>query len=160
MIRKALLSTVATLLLAGSLTLTAQAVNMQDKGYWKATSNTARSITGDIQLGAGGIAINFAVYKFFPFKTLTGDDVKALFNLDAAPTAGGQLYRMTIPGDKKFLHKNTLCGSEDVQWMATYVSDAGKTMQVALFSGAKLPDFNPEALMNATNLCGTFTYSR
>jgi hypothetical protein len=56
------------------------------------------------------------------------------------------------------LHKNTLCGSDDAQWMATYV--VGKDLQIAFFSGATMPVFTIDALANNPNLCGTFTYTR
>jgi hypothetical protein len=35
-----------------------------------------------------------------------------------------------------------------------------RTMYVAFFSGANTPEFTPEAMANATDLCGTFTYAR
>ena len=35
---------------------------------------------------------------------------------------------LNIPGSKKFLHKNSLCGSEDTQWMAAFVE--GRSLHI------------------------------
>jgi len=51
-----------------------------------------------------------------------------------------------------------LCGSEDTQWMATYV--LGKTLEIAFFSGPKMPVFTMDAMENSTDLCGKFSYAR
>jgi hypothetical protein len=56
------------------------------------------------------------------------------------------------------VRKNTLCGGEDTQWMATYVTR--HTLRVAFFSGDDMPVFTFDAMQNATALCGTFTYGR
>jgi len=146
------IATVA-LLLAASLTATAQ-----DAGFWKATSNTARSITGDISFGGDKVMISFSTYTIAQVRTLNAAEVNAVFNADASGTAHGNVYALSIPAKKYFQHKNTLCGAEDTQYMATCAS--GKELQVAFFSGSKLPVFTPDALANSTALCGTFTYSR
>ena len=91
-------------------------------------------------------------------RTLTPDEITALFHTDATANGTGNLFRTDIPGDKRFAHKNTLCGSEDVQWLATYIQ--GKTLQLAMFSGNDMPKLTADALANPTNLCGTYTYVR
>ena len=63
-----------------------------------------------------------------------------------------------MPAGKKFLHKNTLCGGEDTQWVATWVS--GHTLRLAFFSGTAMPVLTTEAVANSTTLCGTYTYVR
>ena len=50
------------------------------------------------------------------------------------------------------------CGSEDTQWMATYVT--GRTLKVALFSGEEMPEFTFEAISKSSAVCGTYTYAR
>lgn len=82
--------------------------------------------------------------------------MSAAFDAASDAGGGGHLYRLSIPGDKKFLHKNTICGGEDAQWVATYV--AGHSLQLAFFSGSKMPVFTPDALANSASLCGTFSY--
>jgi hypothetical protein len=59
---------------------------------------------------------------------------------------------------QRFLHKNTLCGTQDTQWMAAYV--AGKSLQVAFFSGDDAPVFTFDAIAHSPNLCGTYIYVR
>ena len=146
-------------LVLSALLLCTLAVNAQEKGTWRALSKTARSITGDIMLSDEHISIDFTSFTIAQIKPLSAGEAAAAFNPDSPlPAGSGNLYRLNIAGAKKFLGKNTLCGAEDTQWMATYVS--GKTLQVAFFSGESIPVLTPEAVVNATNLCGTYTYIR
>jgi hypothetical protein len=78
--------------------------------------------------------------------------------VDINTSGKGHLYKVSIPGSKKFMHKNTLCGGEDTQWMAAYAE--GRTLHLALFSGQKMPVFTLDAISNSSTLCGTFTYTR
>jgi hypothetical protein len=130
----------------------------QDKGTWHAVSNTANSITGDIAISDAKLMINFTSFPLAHIRSLQAAEISAVF--DAALDAGGSgnLYRLNINGAQKFLHRNTLCGSEDTQWMVTFVE--GKSLQVAFFSGADTPVLKPEAVMNSQNVCGTFSYVR
>ena len=146
-------SIIPVLLLVCSLTCSAQ-----DKGYWRAASSTANSITGDISLAESKVTIDFFVFPLAHARTLAPAEVAAAFDADANAGYTGSLYRMTVPASKRFLHHNTLCGSEDTQWMATYVS--GHTLQVAFFSGPQPPVFTFDALRDSTDLCGTYTYAR
>ena len=152
-----LLKTLAASLLLCTLTLVA-AAQSQDKGYWRAASNTARSITGDVSLGDEKIIINFVGFPMVKARTLEKAEISALFDVDSTATGDGALYHLTVPAAKKFLNKNTLCGAEDTQWMVTYAS--GKSMRLALFSGQKAPVFTFNAISNSTDLCGTFEYVR
>ena len=102
--------------------------------------------------------INFAPFTIAQIRTLKPDEIGAAFDADTSAGGAGSLYRLNIPASKKFLHNNTLCGSEDTQWMATYV--AGHTLQVDFFSGEKPPVFTIDAISNSTDLCGTYTYAR
>ena len=139
--------------LLGSASLSAQ-----DRGYWRAASNNANQTTGDIVISDSKLTINFLSYSLAPIRKLSQTEAGAAFDADVNVAGGGNMYRLSIPGDKRFLHKNTLCGSEETQWMATYLE--GKTLKVAFFSDAKPPVFTLEALQNSTNLCGTFVYTR
>ena len=129
----------------------------QDHGYWRAQSKTASSITGDIAISEEKLTLGFSTFTIAQIRTLQPAEIISVFNTDAAQ-AGGNLYRVNIPASRTFLHKNTLCGAEDTQWMATYA--AGKTLQVAFLSGSKIPDLSAEAQINTPTLCGTYTYSR
>ena len=130
----------------------------QEKGYWAAASSTAKSITGDISISDTKVTINFAGFIIAQIRKMESAEVNAVFASEADGGASGNLYRLNIPAKQRFLHHNSLCGSDDAQWMVTSVGD--RTLRVAFFSGANTPVFTPEALANSTDLCGTFTYVR
>ena len=141
---------------ASALLLCAFAATAQEKGTWRAMSRTARSITGDVTLAPERITIDFQPFTIAQIRTLTPAEITTL-NPDGIPGTGN-LYRLSIPAGKKFLGRNTMCGADDTQWMATDLS--GKTLELAFFSGESMPVFTPEAFANATNLCGTYAYTR
>lgn len=130
----------------------------QDKGYWRAESSNANQITGDIAISDAKLTINFLAYSLASIRKLTAAEAGAAFDVDVNAAGGGNLYRLSVPGDKRFLHHNTLCGSEETQWMATWLE--GRTLHVALFSGGNMPVLTGEALSNSTDVCGIFSYSR
>lgn len=149
-----LLQTFAVFLLSCCLT-TAHA---QDKGYWRASSTTAKAITGDVSLSDEKIAINFSLFTMSRARTLDSAEVSAVFDADSSAGGSAGLYRLNIPAEKKFQHKNSLCGTEDVHWMVAYV--VANSMQLAFFSGDKVPVFTFDAVRNSTDLCGTYSYVR
>jgi hypothetical protein len=151
MIRCKLYVAAATLALACSLTA-------QDKGYWRAASNNANAITGDVTLSDTKVIINFATFTMAQIRTLSSSEVAATFDTDANAGFNGKLYRLMVPANTRFQHKNTLCGTADTQWMATFVT--GHNLKVAFFSGDNAPVLTFEAITNSTDLCGTFTYAR
>jgi hypothetical protein len=132
--------------------------NAQDGGAWRAASTNAISITSDIALGKDKLSIDYLVYPLAPIRPLKPVEVSAVFDADVNAGISGMLYRLKIPAAQRFLKKNTLCGGEDTQWMATYV--AGKTLEVAFFSGDDMPVFTFDAISKSTALCGTFAYER
>ena len=146
------LSLLAAILFASS------ASPAQEAGSWRAVSTTARAITGDVAFTDVKLYLNFYAFTLAQIRTLTPAEIAAVFPAGDAARGAGNLFRTEIPGGKRFLHKNTLCGSEDTQWVATFVS--GHTLQMALFSGNAIPPLTPEALANDPSLCGTFTYAR
>jgi hypothetical protein len=145
---------IATLALTCALHATAQ----QDRGYWQAASNSATSITGDISISQTKLTINLRSFILAPIRTLKPEEISAVFDADVNTAGPGTLYHLNIPADLRFLHKNTLCGSEATQYMVTYPS--GKTLQVAFFSGDAAPELTFDAISHSTNLCGTYTYAR
>ena len=130
----------------------------QDKGYWRAVSSAANDITGDITVSETKLTINFTGFPMAQIRRITPAESSAAFGADINEGGVGFLYRLNVPAARRFLHHNTLCGSEDTQWMVTYV--AGRTMQAAFFSGDAMPVITAEALANSTDVCGTFGYSR
>lgn len=140
------------------LTIGAPLCSAQDKGYWRSTSSSANDITGDITISDTRLTISLSGFPMAQIRRLTPAEASAAFGMDINAGGEGFLYRLNVPGARRFLHHNTLCGSEDTQWMATYVT--GRTMQVAFFSGDTMPVITAEALANSTDVCGTFAYSR
>ena len=102
--------------------------------------------------------INFTGFLIAQARQLTPPEVSAAFDADINAGGTGALYHLTVPASKRFLHHNTLCGTEETQWMATYVSD--RTLQLAFFSGSAAPVFTMDALAHSQDLCGTYTYVR
>ena len=146
-------SILAVLLLAFSLPAFAQ-----DKGYWRASSQTATSITGDIIIADTKITMNFLAWPLAHARSLTPVEISAVFDADSNVAQAGNLYHLNVAATQKFLHKNTLCGTDQTQWMATYIE--GRTLHVAFFSGSNPPVFTFDAIRNSTDLCGTFLYTR
>jgi len=151
--KKALLLAVGAACLFWSVLLKAQ-----DKGYWRAESSNANQITGDIAISESRLTINFVGYSLAPIRKLTPAEAASAFDVDVNTAGNGNLYRLSIPGDKRFLHHNTLCGSDEPQWMATYVE--ARTLHVALFSGSEMPIFTAESLSSSSDVCGIFSYAR
>ncbi len=152
--RKTLLPGIA----AGLLWICVLPCFAQDKGYWRAENSTAHSITGDIAITDFRLSINYFPFTLAQIRELKPAEAAAAFDTASHPGGNGYLYRTNVPAAKRFLHKNTLCGSDDTQWMATYA--AGNELQVVFFSGAAMPVFTSDALANSTSLCGMYTYTR
>jgi len=144
----------AAAMLGCALTAAAQ----EDRGYWRAASSNALAITGDVSIGELKVTLNFTTFPLAPIRRLKPTEVSAVFDADVNAGIEGSLYRLKVPPWKYIVKKNTLCGSEETQWMATYV--AGRNMQVAFFSGDDEPVFTFDAMQKTSALCGTFVYAR
>jgi hypothetical protein len=144
--------------IAGLVVVCGVAATAQEKGYWRAENSTAKSITGDVALSDEKISINLVSFTVSRIRGLEKEEASALFEADGVATGSGSLYRLSIPASRTFLKKNTLCGSENTQWMVTYV--AGRSLRVVFFSGQNPPVFTPDAIANSTDLCGRFGYVR
>jgi len=130
----------------------------EDRGLWKSASTSARNITGDIAIGEAKVTINFATFPLAPIRRLKPVEVSAVFDADVNAGIQGTLYRLHVPAQQYISRKNTLCGDEATQWMATYVT--GHTLKVAFFSGDDMPAFTFDAMQNTSALCGTYVYGR
>ncbi len=146
-------SAVCGLLLAGTL-----ACGAQEKGYWRAASSNANAITGDLSLAETKATIGFVTYPIAEIRKITAEEAAAAFDAEADTGGVGKLFRLRVPAEQKFAHHNTLCGTEETEWMVTYVE--GKTLQVAFFSGGTQPALTVDALANSTDVCGIFRYAR
>jgi len=130
----------------------------QELGPWRAANSPAQSITGDVAFSDTRLSIDFSSFPIARIRDLEPGEVSAVFDVDSSTGGRGSLYRLSIPATKKFMHHNTICGSEETQWVAAFV--AGRYLHLAFFSGQKMPVFTPEAISNSTDLCGTFAYGR
>ena len=149
-----LLGAAIVLLIASSAAAGAQ----EDRGLWRAASANARAITGDVAIADLKVTIDFVVFPVAQIRRLKPVEVSAVFDADVNAGIEGTLYRLNISPGERFLHKNTLCGGEATQWMATYVT--GHTLKVVFFSGDDMPVFTFDAMQNTTTVCGTFVYGR
>lgn len=149
---------VAAVLLAGTLCCAARVAAQEDQGYWRAASSNANAITGDLTIGGSKLTIDYFTFPLAAIRRLKPVEVSSVFDADVNAGISGMLYRLKVAPDQKFQHKNTLCGDEETQWMATYVT--GRTLSVAFFSGDDEPVFNFDAIQHSSAVCGTFMYGR
>jgi hypothetical protein len=155
--RRKIVVAAAGVMLAGLVAGVALA-DAQDRGAWRAASSNATSITSDVTIGKDSVTIDFMTFPLATIRTLKPVEVSAVFDADVSAGISGMLYRMKVPAGQRFLHRNSLCGDADTQWMATYVT--GHTLNVAFFSGDDMPVFTFDAISKTTDLCGTFGYDR
>lgn len=141
------------LLLTASLPAAAQ-----ERGLWRASSSNAKQITGDVEITDTKLVMNFMGFPIAQIRQLQPAELAAVFDADSNAGGGAYLYRLSVAATQRILHRNTLCGSEQTDWMVTYVS--GRTLHLAFFSGSTMPVFTFEAMQNSSELCGTFSYER
>src|SRR5208282_407264 len=88
----------------------------RDRGYWQTASHAAAAITGDIAISDAKVTIGSLGFPIAPIRDLKPAEVSAVFDADVNAAGFGTLYRLKIPAGQRFMHKNTLCGTEDTQW--------------------------------------------
>jgi hypothetical protein len=126
----------------------------QERGDWRPANSNAQSITNEIAFSSDKLTIDEVSFPVAEIRPLNPAEISTIF--DGVMSGTGHLYRLSIPANKRFLHKNTLCGSEETQWAATLVS--GKMLEIAFFSNPAPPTFTVEKLSDS--LCGTYSYVR
>ena len=130
-------------LLAGGLTHGALAADVD--GKWNALSNTATSITGDIDVSADAITFG------------EGTKLGIAAEGSGKGTWGGQqasvegaIFKLAPPADPELLNGNQLCGMPDNK--ATYVVlaplDGGLSLIVYTGDAKPTPDADPCAIYN------------
>lgn len=130
-------------LLVGGLAQGAAAADLE--GKWEALSNTATSITGDIQVADGAITFG------------EGTRLGIAADGSATGTWGGQqasvegaIFRLSPPADPELLNGNKFCGLPDNK--ATYVVlaplDGGLSLIVYTGDAKPTPDADPCAIYN------------
>jgi hypothetical protein len=110
---------------------------------YKAYSKTAESITGDISMD--DFSISFANGETLAFSSLVSDH----FRVDGHKV-GASVYSIKDPGDPELENGNKLCGSGDVNYVATWGAGDGLT-EVAVFTGEDPPKGNE-------GMCASYVY--
>jgi hypothetical protein len=126
-------------LLALTLSLVLASPALADN--YSAISNTAMSITGDIEFDDFGIT--FENGKKITFDQLVGDTFVV-----GGETVNASVYSVADPGDPVLLNGNRLCG-EPVTYVASW-GDASTTT-VAVFSTQDVPSSDAD-------MCASYTY--
>ena len=98
------------------------------------------------------MTINFLTFPLAAIRSLKPVEVSAVFDADVSAGIEGTLYRLNMPAAQYILRKNTLCGGEETQWMATYAT--GHTLKVAFFSGDDMPAFTFDAIQTRRRCAG------
>ena len=115
-----------------------------DEDSYTAISNTAISVTGDIQFDDDGIT--FANGGTLEFSGLVGDS----FVVDGQ-SVPASVYRVRDPADPELENGNRLCGSGAVTYIASWGAD--EDVAVAVFTGDQPP-------VSSDEMCASYTYEQ
>ncbi len=134
---------------------------------YTAYSNTAISITGDIQMSAESIVIAGTTYPLTLVRTIDAQQLT-----EAGKIAGTQnpvsahFYKLAIPHAAKLVNDNKICGDDvDASWLLAVDNKGANsydhTLALAFFAGAAEPDLNYDVISKSAGvLCGTFNYGK
>lgn len=128
-------------LLGCALLLGATASSSADS--YAAVSNTAMSITGDIEMD--DFEIVFANGESLTFSALLGDSFVV-----NGERVGASVYEVEEPADPVLENGNRLCGSGDVTYLATWGGPDNLTI-VAVFTTQDVPQSDAE-------MCASYAY--
>jgi len=126
---------------------------------YTAQSKTALSITGTIRFSSKSISIHGKSYPLTLTHTLAADELAAalpLFSIDNATS--GFVFKTFIPANAPMLNDNTLCGATCTWVLAVYTSP--DQLNLAFIKGDAMPSLTPGALMNSSNVTGTYWYAK
>ena len=132
--------------------------NAQDTGHWRSATHRTEVMTGELTIAPENVTIYQSKFPMTFVRKLTPAEVGAVFDADTNAGIGGKLYSMHVPPRVYYAGGDLICGNEFIRWMATYV--AGRTLQIAFFSGDDVPVFTFDTIANSTALCGTYVYTR
>ena len=151
------------------LTVTTISQAQQDR-YTKpiqyfAVSTTAMGITGDVGFSDTKLKIRHRIYPLTLVHSLSNSellDAAKLFSFVGTPTErDGFLFRTSIPRNAPMEGRNTACGSKDVTWLLVEIIGKNRdSLNIAFFSGSKVPDISPASIDTSTDLCGTYSYEK
>lgn len=110
---------------------------------YKAASNTAMSVTGDISMD--DFSITFETGDALSFSNLVADH----FVVDGEQVPAS-VYRVADPSDPELLNGNRLCGSGPVTYVANWSAGDGLSA-IAVFTGRHAPKSSDE-------MCASYTF--
>jgi hypothetical protein len=131
------------MLLAVVLLVSASAASFAQDDVWKASSNTATAVTGDIKLGTDRIV--FA----------NGESIKLV------PVEGRRgVFKVDPPANPVLVNGNRLCGEEDVTYVVLALGSNDDSLFMKVFEGPDVPqeavaDPNPQE-----GTCAIYNFSR
>jgi hypothetical protein len=145
------------------LAMSAQTRAQSGAQNWTAMSNTAMSITGDIELSPSALTLAGESYPLVLVQNIAAPQLAAAGEIVAMgqPTAAS-LYKLTIPATTKLVNGNTICGPNAANWLLTVIGTSppvqtDQMLSLAFFSGSGQPDL--ASASSSTSLCGTFSYT-
>ncbi len=109
-----------------------------------ALSNTAMSITGDMEMD--DFEIVFENGKSLAFDELVGDTFVV-----NGETVYASVYSINEPADPALLNGNRLCGSGPVTYLATWNGPGEDSVIVAVFTTQDVPQTDAD-------MCASYTY--
>jgi len=128
-------------------------------GHFRAASNTARTITGDVSLERGGLLFASGVVLFTrTLEPRRGGDVMARGGDSYAAAALGpgdlrvelrRVVEQTVPANR-----TGLCGEERVRFVALTYEERATSVTLLVFSGEEAPG----PMATQSRLCATFSY--
>ena len=128
----------------------------QENRTWHATSTTARSITGDVTLANAKMAINYSSWPIAQIRALQPSRTRsAAFDLDGTPEGTGILSGWTSRRKAVSSSKNTLCGGRRCA-VDGHLRGGSQPAAGVSSRGRRMPVLTGEAMVDGTNLCGTF----
>ena len=110
---------------------------------YTAVSNTAMSITGDVEMDDYGIV--FANGEKLAFDDLVSYELEV-----DGKRIDASVYHVAVPAAPALLNGNLLCGSDKVTHVASWPGSDGLTV-VAVFA-------TPDVPVSDTQVCASFTY--
>jgi hypothetical protein len=122
-------------------------------------SNTALSITGTIRFSSKSISIHGKSYPLTLSHTLSAAELsnsKPLFSIDTVTS--GFLFQTSIPANAPMLNGNSICNAKCTWVLAVYT--APDQLNLAFITGDAAPSLAPGALMNSSNVTGTYWYAK
>jgi uncharacterized RDD family membrane protein YckC len=131
---------------------------------WMPHSDSATWVTGPILMSTTGISIKNIIYPLTLTRPLKGNELESaaqIFHLQSSQDDEGWLFRANISSATRLINDNTLCGTDDAQWLIAVVTPDGpsttRELHLMFFSGDSEPAIQP-GLEKSSKECSSFVY--